>query len=560
MKLCQLRAGPISLIFLLFLFVSFSPAQAVKPNFNRVRTYDVQHYLIKTRFDRGAKRVFGETTVSLKPLKDGLGALELDAAGMTFDFVRLEPAGADLKYTVKNEKIAVTLDRAYGPAENISITFKYTAKPEKGVYFVEAERNGAATRAAQIWTQGEAEESHHWFPSYDFPDDKATSEQILTVEKDETAIANGELIETKANPDGTKTFHYKMPVPHAVYLTSFIVGTYVKVSDSYKNVPLGIYLYPGRESFAQKAFGSTKEMMRIFEELTGVDYPYNKYDQTIVAKFNLGGMENITATTFADEQIFFADFDFGRRPVEDLVSHELSHSWFGNLVTCRNWAELWLNESFATFMEAAYREKMYGREDYLAKIRSDVAEYFAAEVRIRKKHGLYNLLARPDDSIFDEINYQKGGAVVHTLRETVGDEVFWRAINVYLNRHKFGSVETVDLQKVFEETSKKDLDWFFAQWVYGTGYPKLEVKTNYNRRTRTLTLDVRQTQKIEDLTPAAFVLPIEVDIQTPAGTRREKINLRKRAEVFTFKMNDAPLKIDIDANEKIPLKTVKITP
>lgn len=187
----------------------------------------------------------------------------------------------------------------------ISIRFKYSVKPSKGVYFVDADtEDGKVIRAAQIWTQGEPEEAHHWFPSYDFPDDKATSEQFITTEKGETAIGNGELIETIENADGTKTFHYKMPIPYSTYLTSFVVGTYTKVSDSHKNIPLGFYMYPGSEAIAQKAYGKTKDMMRVFEGLTGVDFPYNKYDQTIVANFNFGGMENMTATTMADTEIF----------------------------------------------------------------------------------------------------------------------------------------------------------------------------------------------------------------------------------------------------------------
>jgi aminopeptidase N len=119
---------------------------------------------------------------------------------------------------------------------------------------------------------------------------------------------------------------------------------------------------------------------------------------------------------------------------------------------------------------------MYGRADYLRKIAEDRDIYFAEEAKMSRRHGLFNQLARPDDSIFDSVTYQKGGAVVHTLREHVGDKVFWKAINLYLNKHKLGNVETSDLKAVFEEVSKKDLDWFFDQWVYGVGYPKLEIK------------------------------------------------------------------------------------
>lgn len=547
-----------SVVYVLFLFLfSLSISAQPKSNFNRARAFDVQNYIIRTSFERSSKTVFGDTTVQLKPLKDGFKTFELDAAEMRFESIKLEPDNVDVPFKTSGEKIYLTLDKTYSPSDLISIRFKYsTIKPTKGIYFVDAETDdGKIVRNAQIWTQGEAEEAHFWFPSYDSPDDKATTEQFITVEKDETAIANGELLETTENADGMKTFHFKMSVPHSTYLTSFVVGIYAKVSDSYKNIRLGFYVYPGKESAAQKAYGDTKEMMRVYEELTGVAFPYNKYDQTVVANFNFGGMENITATTMADTEIFFNPPGI----VEDLVSHELAHSWFGDLVTCRNWSELWLNEGFATFMEAAYREKKYGRDDYLRKIREDAAQYFINEAVDKNRHGLFNTTANPkDDAIFDITTYQKGGAVIHTLRETVGTENFWKAINLYLNRHKFENVETPDLQKAMEEVSGKDLNWFFKQWVYNGGYPKLNVKQIYNPTTKSLNLTVTQTQAVDKLTPEAFILPMEVEITTAAGTTNEKIEVKKRSENFSVKVDGKPSKVVFDKDEKIPLKSVKI--
>ncbi len=538
-------------------FSYFANAQPAKQNFNRNRTFDAQHYLIRTSFDRKNKAIFGETTVSLKPLKNSLDSVELDAANLDFESVKIEPKGTDLKFETRGDKIVIALGKRYSPKDLITIRLKYSAKPKKGVYFISARRDGAALlHEAQIWTQGEAEESRFWFPSYDFPDDKATTEQFLTVEQDETAISNGELIETLQNADGTKTFHFKMALPHSVYLTSFIVGKYVKITDSYKNIPLAVYLYPGKEFLYGQAFSNTKQILRFYEELTGIAYPFNKYEQTIVSQFKLGGMENITATTLSDRDIFLSDRN--RLVVEDIISHEISHSWFGNLVTCRNWAELWLNEGFATYMEAAFREKMYGRDDYLQKIREDRDVYFAEESQMSRKHGLYNQLARPDASIFDAVTYQKGSAVIHTLRETVGADVFWKAINVYLNRHKLANVETPDLQKVFEEVSKKDLDWFFKQWIYGAGYPRLDVRYSYDPETKKLDLIVSQTQKTDDNTPAAFILPMDIEIGTPNGTVSEKLMITKREQRFSVDLPDAPMRIAFDKDLKIPLKTLKI--
>ena len=471
-------------------YILAATAQTPNANSNRVRTYDVQNYILRVSFDRASKTVFGDSNVQFRPLKNDFKTIELDAAGLNFESVKLETENKDLIYKTNGEKIIVTLDKTYSPEDFISLRFKYSAKPKKGIYFVDAlTEEGKITRARQVWTQGEPEEARYWFPSYDFPDDKATTEQFITVEKGETAIGNGELIETIKNKNGTETFHYKMPVPHSTYLVSFVVGTYAKVSDKYKNIPLGFYVYPDKKSIVSKAYGKTKDMMGVYEQLTGVDFPYNKYDQTIVANFNFGGMENITATTMADTEIFFADVSFAKGGVEDLVSHELAHSWFGDLVTCKNWSNLWLNEGFATYMEAAYREKMYGRADYLRKIRENAQQFIIEDAISKNRHGLFNTKAKPDDSLFDTTTYQKGGAVIHTLRETVGTENFWKAVNVYLNRHKFQNVETPDLQKAMEETSGMNLNQFFKQWVYGAGYPKLNIKQVYNPAAKIINSD-----------------------------------------------------------------------
>jgi len=547
-----------SILFTFALVFSIA-GQTPSNSFNRVRTFDIQNYVLRTNFEPSSKTVFGDATVSLKPLKNEFKFFELDAAGLKFESVKLENSGADLIYKTADNKIFITLDKLYSSSDVISVRFRYSAQPRKGIYFIEEQKeDGKVVRDAQIWTQGEPEEARYWFPSYDFPDDKATSEQFITVKKGQTAIANGELIEIIENSNQTKTFHYRMPVPHSTYLTSFVIGTYTKISDSYKSIPLAYYVYTDRTSIVPKAFGRTKDMMRAFEELTKVDFPFNKYDQTIVANFTFGGMENVTATTMADTEIFLADLEFAKAGVEDLVAHELAHSWFGNLVTCTNWAELWLNEGFATFMEAAFREKVYGRRNYLNKIRSNAEQFMIDDLINKKKHGLFNVSAGNVDALFENpsTTYQKGGAVIHTLRETVGTENFWKGINIYLTRHKFQNVETTDLKRVMEEVSGMNLEWFFAQWVYGTGHPKLNVKQIYNQQTKVLELTVSQIQSSGNWTPAAFVLPLEIEITTAKGLKTQKLEIKKRLEKFSIKLDDKPSKIVFDKDEKIPLKRV----
>lgn len=543
-------------------FSAFS--QTARPNFTRPQTFDVQNYIIRASFDRANKKVLGDTTVSLKPLKADFRIVELDAVDMAFQSVKLESSGGDLAYKTLSGKVIVTLDKAYGLDDVISIRFKYTASPKKGVYFRDAEpaRQGGVGHSAQIWSQGEAEEARHWFPSFDFPSDKATTEEYISAEKDETVIGNGEFLGKTENPNGSVTWHYKMAVPHSTYLVSFVIGKYSRVEDKYNDIPLGFYIYPGREETARRAFGDTKNMIKVYEELTGVAFPYNKYDQTVVSQFQFGGMENITATTMNDQEIFFADFDFGKSVVTNLVSHELAHSWFGDLVTCRNWAELWLNEGFATYMEAAYREKVFGREDYLRKLRLDRDQFIVDDAVSRKRHGLYNLRAGDVESLFDNssVTYNKGGVVVHMLREQVGTETFWKAINAYLNAHKFGSVESTDLKKAMEVASGQDLGWFFDQWVYGVGSPKLTVSQTYSARAKTLKFTITQTQKPDANVPVVFRLPLDVTVNIDHGIETKSVTMTKRIETFTIHIAAKPSHLTIDPDDKVMLKTVKILP
>jgi len=547
------------------LFAAFSvPAQKARPDFNRYSDFDVQSYVIRASFDPAKKEVFGDTTVAFKPTKPDFRSIELDAVGLNFSSVKLDPSDQTLQYRTTPTKVIVTLDKSYQPADTVAIRFVYaTTNPKKGVYFRDAERasNGQEEHSAQIWSQGEAEEARYWFPGFDFPSDKALTEEYITAGADETVIGNGEFLGKTTNDNGSVTWHYKMPVPHSTYLVSFVIGKYSRIEDKYKDIPLGYYVYPGIEPIGKRAFGDTPDMIRVYEQLTGVPFPYNKYDQTIVAQFQFGGMENITATTMNDSEIMMAAM--GENGITlDLVSHELAHSWFGDMVTCRNWAELWLNEGFATYMEAAYREQRMGRDDYMSKIREDAADFIIDESINKRRHPLFDLNAKNVDGLFDDPNttYQKGGAVLHQLREQVGTEAFWKGINIYLNAHRFANAESTDLRKAMEQASGQDLGWWFDEWVYSGGAPSLNVTQLWHPRTKTLTVTVTQVQKPDAITPAAFRLPMDVKVTTPSGERTEKMDIAKRLQVFSYKLSDRPSKLEIDPGDKIPIKTVKIHP
>jgi aminopeptidase N len=543
--------------------VGFADGQTQRRNFNRLQTYDVEHYTIRASFDRVAKKVIGDTTIRFRPLKGGTTSADFDAVGLAFTSVTLEPSGTRLRFRATAGTVSVTLDRAYSAADVISIRFKYDATPKKGVYFIpQSPPESEVKHSDQIWTQGEPDEARHWFPSFDFPSDRATTEQFLTAGADEAVIGNGELVSQVKNGDGTVTSHYRMAVPIPTYLVSFVIGKYKKEEEKYRDIPLGYYVYPGTESIVPAAYGKTKDMMKFFEEVTRVDYPFNKYDQTIVAGFTFGGMENVTATTMADTEILAAKHPLIGPQIEDLVSHELAHSWFGNLVTCRNWAELWLNEGFATFMEAAFRERMYGRRTYMNKVRSDAEAFITDEATNPKRHALYNQRADRVSELFDRAGttYNKGGAVLHMLREEIGNDAFWKGVNIYLNRHRLGNVESTDLRDAMEEASGEDLNWFFDQWVYMGGYPKLNVRHIWNQSSKTLTLTATQTQKADSITPSVFRLPMEVEFSTGEQKKRDKLNITKRLQTFSYKLEAKPSAIVVDPDEKVIVKTTRLLP
>ena len=547
---------------LLVWFSDSAVAQRVsRRNFNRVQTYDVEHYDLRVGFERKTRKVIGDTTIRFRPLKGGFSSAEFDAVGITFTSVTLEPSEKHLKFRATAGKVVVALDHAYSNSDSITLRFKHSAIPRKGVYFVDEEVvDGKLIHSAQIWTQGEADEARHWFPSFDFPSDKATFDEFVTANDGETVIGNGEFVDQVKNADGTVTHHFRLNVPTPTYLVSFVIGKYARIDDSYGEIPLGFYIYPGGEAVARKAFGRTKDMIKVYEDLTGIKFAFNKYDQTVVAGFTFGGMENITATTLADTDVFAVNNPLYAAGVEDLVSHELAHSWFGDLVTCRNWAELWLNEGFATYMEAVFREQSYGRRNYLIKVKRDAEIFITDDAVNPKRNGLYNQNAGNVGELFDRpaTVYNKGGVVLHMLRDEIGDAAFWKAVNSYLTKHRFGSVESTDLKAAMEEASGRDLTWFFNQWVYMGGYPKLDMKPVWAPSSKKLRLTVTQTQKGDALIPTAFRLPMDVEFSLGENKQTEKLNITKRVETFTFDLPAQPNAINLDPNEKIPLKTVKI--
>jgi aminopeptidase N len=517
-----------------------------RPRYAPDRLLDVQHIQLDVRLDVADKRIDGVCRTTLAPIVADVKHLELDAVEMDIQEVRLDGAGGgELDYAYDGKKLRIELGnkkaRPVGKPFTISVT--YTCHPRRGLYFVGPDAE-YPNRPLQVWSQGQDEDSRHWFPCFDAPNEKATSEVIATVPGTWFALSNGDLVKQKADKKaGEKTFHWKFDVPHSCYLITLAAGELVEVRDRWKNVDVLYYVSPGREADARRALGKTPEMLELFSTKFGLAYPYSKYAQVVVAEFIFGGMENTTATTLTDAVLFderaALDHD-----MEALVAHELAHQWFGDLLTCRDWGQGWLNEGFATYSEYLWREHAEGRDAAALELVDWADQYFGEDARRYRRPIATNVYDEPID-VFDHHLYEKGGLVLHMLRQVLGEEAFWTAIPHYVKKHAQGSVETRDLSRAIEESTGRNLDWFFEQWIHKAGHPELKVEFGWDSHAKIARVSVKQSQKVDNETPL-FRLPTQVRFRVGNRDKTFPIEIVDNAEVFSFPLDAEPTQAIFD--------------
>jgi aminopeptidase N len=532
----------------------FPPPQYIPPH-----DYDQRNIKLEFRFDWKKEQAIGTETITLAPTVKDLKRVDFDAAFMTVAGAKLAKGGPlKFDYDGTKEKLSVTLDRAYQPNEEITIVISYhTNKPPAertaligggGLNFI-LPRADDPTRRKQVWTQGESEANHFWFACFDHPNDFVTTEIVATVEKPFSVISNGKLISTKENSDGTRTFDWKIDVPHATYLTSIVVGEFAPVAGEYAGIPVVTNVYPNELEEGKVTASRLPDMVKFFSEKTGVKYPYAKYAQTTVRDFG-GGMENISATTQTDNMIHDARAELDGTS-DSLESHELAHQWFGDYVTCRNWSDIWLNESFATYFQAMWDEHHLGHDDFLySDVKSNQEQYYTAWARGLRRPIVTKNYANPD-AVFDTYAYPRGGAVLHMLRTFLGEDNWWRSINHYLTKYAHQPVETAQFRIAIEEATGQPMDWFFDEWVYKMGHPVFRVTQDYDAANKQLILKVRQEQKPDPDSqyPQAgfFQTPVDIQIGTAANTRVERVQIEpKEEQTFKFTVESEPLLIGFD--------------
>lgn len=516
-------------------------------NPSHTRTFDLIHTALDLRFDWGKQHVLGKARLLLKPYFYPAASLSLDAKG--FDIHQLALVNGsnqkELKYTYDGEQLHIELDQPYTRQDTLQLYIAYTAKPaeratsgseaitsDQGLYFINPD-GSEPDKPTQIWTQGEPQSNSCWFPTIDWPNERCSQETRLTVEEKYVTVSNGRLVSSTSNGDGTRTDYWKQELPHAPYLFAVVVGEFVVTPDKWRDKEVNYYMEAKYAPYARLIFGHTPEMMEYFSNALGVDYPWDKYAQVVVRDFVSGAMENTSCAIFYDALNHDARQHLDETN-EDIIVHELFHHWFGDLVTMESFANLPLNESFATYSEALWFRHKYGEEEADYHLEQDLQNYLSeAETKreplIRFHHG------GPDD-MFDAHSYQKGGRVLHMLLHEVGEEAFWASLNLYLTRNAYTDVEIDELRLAFEDVTGRDLRWFFDQWFLEPGHPELEVNYRITRDENGQQLVQVGVEQVQDLRyMPVYRLPLSVQItDTEGNTARFPVEMTNRDTTFVI--------------------------
>jgi aminopeptidase N len=529
-------------------------------------TVEKKHALVHTKLEAGfdipKAQLNGKVWLTLKPHFYASNEVELDAKGMDIKEVAIVKGTArtKLKYDYDGMTLKVMLDKTYKGGEAYTVYIDYTAKPNefkvkgsaaisdaKGLYFIN-EKGEDKTKPTQIWTQGETEGTSVYIPTIDRPNQKTTQEFYLTVPSKWLTLSNGKLMSQKPAANGLRTDYWKMDLPHAPYLFFIGAGDFAVVKDTWKGKDVWYYVDKEYESTAKKIFGLTPEMMTFFSKITGVEYPWVKYSQMTAHDYVSGAMENTTATLHQEGAQQDARELTDGNGWEGTIAHELFHQWFGDYVTTESWSNLTVNESFANYSELLWDEYKYGKD------KAGFTQYQAMSGYLQsgsEKKDLVRFYYSDKEDMFDAVSYNKGGRILHMLRNFVGDSAFFKSLNLYLTTNKFKAAEAHQLRLAFEEITGKDLNWFFNQWYFSSGHPTLDINYSYDEATQKAKVIVKQTQKDK-----IFKLPVAIDIYNGSSKTRHNVWVENAVDSFEFVSTSKPDLVNFDG-DKVLLCTKK---
>ncbi len=501
-------------------------------------TIDVTYYKLNLTITYKPDYLKGIVTVNAKSNLSSLRNFFLDLQDtLKVDSV-VSSGGKALSFSHSNAKLYITLDKVYNPGQLFSVKIYYRGVPGASGFgsFEFGNHNGEPA----IWSLSEPYGASDWWPCKDTPADKADSSDVwITCDSSLTGVSNGLLKDVVNNGNGTKTYEWKNTYPIAQYLISIAISNYKKYTLYYKysakdSMPVENYVYPEDFDAAKPYLDETINMLKVFSRKYEL-YPFIKEKYGQVQFGWAGGMEHQTITSLGS----FGTF---------IQAHELSHQWFGDKVTCRDWRDIWLNEGFAVFSEALYAETLGGDSAY--------KNYFQGLMQSAKEAvgSIYVQDISSVNSIFDyDRTYAKGAVVLYMLRGIVGDSIFFHMLRTYLDDPElaYGTATTADFERDAEKVYGQSLSYFFNEWIYGEGYPHYNVKWNYVRNsanTSTVNIDVSQSKGIN---PVFFTMPVEIEIFLQSGDTTVTLFNNAANQKFKIGINGIPRYIEFDPDNLI---------
>jgi aminopeptidase N len=503
----------------------------------RDREMDVRHVRLELDPDFDRRSLRGVATLKFAPIARPMRQLRLDAVDLRVS--KVEASVAVEAWDAAKTTLAVTFAKPIEPDTEAWVTVHYEAEPRDGWYFRTAAM-GYPVGDDHFWTQGEPEKHRHWFPGYDYPNERFTSEVICRVPTGMTVVSNGRLVEERV--EGNRTlFHWHQEAEHVNYLISVVGGHFRRLEGKHGDLPLAFLTPPSEFAVAENSFRDTAAILDFFEDEIGIDFPWAKYFSVCVTDFIAGGMENTSVTTLTTGTLFSAESG-NLRTSHRLDAHETAHQWFGDLVTCKDWSHLWLNEGFATYYTHLYDGKKSGEDEMHYQLFQDAEEILEGA---DEKPIVWRGYADPMEQ-FDYRAYPKGSWVLHMIRSQIGAAMFRKVIRTYLETHRNGPVTTEDLAEVLETETGRSWDEFFDQWVFHGGEPALRVAYAWDQAKGQAKLTIEQTQKVSE-SVLLFDFPLPVRFVDQAGGAHEfSLRVHEGREDFFFDLPSQPKQVRID--------------
>jgi aminopeptidase N len=510
---------------------------AFADNYPRQPGIHAQHYIFRIALSDDTDTIEGEAAANLRFVQSGVTQVALDLTslhegkGMTVESVT--SLGAPVKYEHSSDRLVLTLDRAPDLGERREFTVKYHGIPAGGLHIAK-NKFGDRTFFSWNWpTMG-----RQWLPMIDHPSDKASSEFLVTAPDKYQVIANGMLVETLDLPDGRRTTHWKQTAPIPSWQNNIGVARFdVRHFAVAAGVPLETWVFPRDSENGVRTFEEPERRAVEFLSSHVGPYPYEKLADVEVSEMK-GAMEHASA-------IFFGEGAVNGQPAFSLVAHETAHQWFGNSVTEKDWDDVWLSEGFATYFAALTTEFYDGRDPFVAELRKSrdkILELEKSAPQMRVLHD--NLPEIRDGSAPSRLVYFKGAWTLHMLRGVIGTERFWAGIREYYRRYRDGNASSQDFERVMEDASGTDLDWFFRQWLTRAGSPVVEGHWEYDAAAKKVRVTLVQTQPGDP-----YRIPMEVAITGRDGdVGIERIDLQTKSKTFAIASERRPTAVDLDPN------------